>query len=104
MGVLEGRVCAITGAGRGIGRGIARGLAAEGASLVLAARSESELREAAAEITAAGSQVLTVRTEDVAIAPDLERWLVRIVRQVPTTRRVLGPVSCSHLSLPAIHP
>lgn len=63
MKELDGKVALVTGAGRGIGRGIARGLAAEGASLVLAARSEPELKEAAAEITAAGSQVLTVRTD-----------------------------------------
>jgi len=63
MNELIGKVALVTGAGRGIGRGIARGLAAEGASLVLAARSEPELREAAAEMSATGSQVLTVRTD-----------------------------------------
>lgn len=57
---LSGRVAIITGAGRGIGRAIARRLAAEGASLVLAARSQNQLNEAVAELQAIGCQCLAV--------------------------------------------
>jgi 3-oxoacyl-[acyl-carrier protein] reductase len=55
---LEGRACAVTGASRGIGRDVARLLCAEGASVLLVARSEEDLREAAAECerAAAGTQ------------------------------------------------
>jgi 3-oxoacyl-[acyl-carrier protein] reductase len=47
---LEGRACAVTGASRGIGREVARSLCAEGASVLLVARSEAGLREAATEL------------------------------------------------------
>lgn len=63
MGKLDGKVALVTGAGRGIGRGIARGLAAEGASLVLAARSDQQLRAAAEELTAGGATVLAIPTD-----------------------------------------
>ena len=46
---LKGRACAVTGASRGIGRETARMLCAEGASVLLVARSADSLGEAAAE-------------------------------------------------------
>jgi 3-oxoacyl-[acyl-carrier protein] reductase len=46
---LAGRSCAVTGASRGIGRAAARMLCAEGASVLLVARSSDRLAEAAAE-------------------------------------------------------
>ncbi|HET9402333.1 MAG TPA: SDR family NAD(P)-dependent oxidoreductase [Candidatus Acidoferrales bacterium] len=49
-GQLEGRIAIITGAGRGIGRAIALRFAAEGAKLVLAARTKSQLESVAHEI------------------------------------------------------
>ena len=46
---LKGRACAVTGASRGIGRETARLLCAEGASVLLIARSADQLDEAAEE-------------------------------------------------------
>lgn len=50
----EGQICLITGGGRGIGRGIADVLVQEGATVLLAARDEARLEEAAAALCAAG--------------------------------------------------
>jgi 3-oxoacyl-[acyl-carrier protein] reductase len=52
---LRGRSCAVTGAGRGIGRAAARLLCEEGARVLLVARTEAEVREAAAEAGRAGA-------------------------------------------------
>ncbi|MGH2961187.1 MAG: SDR family NAD(P)-dependent oxidoreductase [Solirubrobacterales bacterium] len=52
---LNGRACAVTGASRGIGRETARLLCAEGASVLLVARSADALAEAAEECGRAGS-------------------------------------------------
>jgi 3-oxoacyl-[acyl-carrier protein] reductase len=57
---LTNKVAIVTGAGRGIGRAIAIAYAAEGAYVVIAARSEDQLNEVADEISANGGNVLTV--------------------------------------------
>ena len=45
---IQGKVCVVTGASRGIGRATAERLAAEGARVLLVARSEDDVRAAAA--------------------------------------------------------
>jgi len=69
---LAGKVCVITGAGRGIGRGIAESLARHGATVVLTGRTAATLAEAAAAIGAAAStQIADVAREaDVAALRD----------------------------------
>jgi NAD(P)-dependent dehydrogenase (short-subunit alcohol dehydrogenase family) len=64
---LTGKVCVVTGAGRGIGRGMAEGLARHGAFVVLAGRTEATLKEAAAAI---GERAM-VQTADVSIEDDV---------------------------------
>jgi 3-oxoacyl-[acyl-carrier protein] reductase len=53
---LKGRSCVVTGASRGIGRATARMLCAEGADVLLVARSEDALLEAADDCAAAGQE------------------------------------------------
>src|SRR5690349_12898754 len=53
---LEGRSCAVTGASRGIGLAVAERLCAEGARVVLVARSAEPLEDAAGRCSAAGGE------------------------------------------------
>ena len=57
------RTALVTGASHGIGPFIAKALAKQGMNLVLAARTQSELEQVAADIRATGVQVLTVPTD-----------------------------------------
>jgi len=63
VGRLQGKVAVVTGAGRGVGRSIALALAAEGAKVVLAARSGDALEHVAAEITAGGGEAFVQPTD-----------------------------------------
>lgn len=51
---LQGRIVLVTGASRGIGAAVSKAFAAEGAQLILAARTIGGLQEVADEITKAG--------------------------------------------------
>jgi len=60
---LTGKVAVVTGAGRAIGKAIALGLADQGADVVVAARTTSEIEQTAAEIVARGKRSLAVTTD-----------------------------------------
>ena len=66
------QVVVVTGASSGIGRETARMLGRRGASVVLVARDEASLREAAAEVEAAGGQAL-VAAADVSDAAQVQQ-------------------------------
>ncbi|MFC7585458.1 SDR family NAD(P)-dependent oxidoreductase [Nonomuraea antimicrobica] len=53
-GLLAGKIAFVTGAGRGIGAAAARLFAREGATVLLAARTEGQLKAVTEEIRAAG--------------------------------------------------
>ncbi|MEU4835010.1 SDR family oxidoreductase [Streptosporangium sp. NPDC023615] len=60
---VKDKVVVVTGASSGIGRATALAFAAEGASVVLAARREEALKEVAGECEAAGGRALVVVTD-----------------------------------------
>jgi NAD(P)-dependent dehydrogenase (short-subunit alcohol dehydrogenase family) len=60
---LDDKVVVITGASSGLGAGFARATAAVGATVVIAARREDRLIALADELRAAGTTVLTQRTD-----------------------------------------
>ena len=57
MGLLDGKVCLVTGAGQGLGRAIALEMSREGATAVLLERNPETLHAVAAEIAEAGGNV-----------------------------------------------
>lgn len=62
-GALKNKVAIVTGAGRGIGAATARLFAREGAKVVMASRSETELNQVVGEIEQAGGTCLVVPTD-----------------------------------------
>lgn len=60
---LTGKVALVTGGGRGIGRAAAKMLAQNGADIVLASRTASELETVTADIRALGRRVVAVPTD-----------------------------------------
>lgn len=70
---LDGRRALVTGAGRGIGLALATALSEAGADTVLAARTRSEVEEAATALRARGrkAEALVLDVTDIAAARDL---------------------------------
>lgn len=69
---LADKVVVVTGAGRGIGRALATGFAGQGAKVVCAARTQSEIDSTVAAIRGAGGVAASQRC-DVAVPEDLRR-------------------------------
>lgn len=86
-GWLQGRTAVITGASRGLGRAMARRFVAEGASVVLCARSGDELVKLQTELMslAAGKQAVEILTADISRPQETQAIAARALA---TTGRV----------------
>jgi meso-butanediol dehydrogenase/(S,S)-butanediol dehydrogenase/diacetyl reductase len=80
MKLLGGKVAIITGGGRGIGAAIAIEFAKNGASVVLASPTLSELKETAGKIEALGGKALAVQT-DITKLKDIKNMLEKTVKK-----------------------
>ena len=63
MGILDGKIALITGAGQGIGHGVATALAKEGADIAVLGRTESKLVDTCAELTPLGVRAIPVQCD-----------------------------------------
>ncbi len=75
---LAGKVALVTGASRGIGAAVARGLAAEGAHLILVARTVGGLEETDDAIRRAGGEAATLVPLDLADFAKLDQMAAAI--------------------------
>jgi NAD(P)-dependent dehydrogenase (short-subunit alcohol dehydrogenase family) len=63
VALLDGKVALVSGAGPGLGRDVALACGREGATVVVAARTEDKVRALAAEVEAAGAPALGLRLD-----------------------------------------
>jgi len=80
MKPLAGKVSIVTGAGRGIGRAVSLLLGRSGSRVVLASRSESELRAVAGEIRSQDGEALAIPT-DLTRDEEMERLVRETLRE-----------------------
>ena len=72
MGILNGKIAVITGAGYGVGEGIATAFAKEGATIVAAGRTESKLIAACENLEKLGADTMSIVC-DVGNPDDIQR-------------------------------
>lgn len=103
--LLSGKVAIVTGGGRGIGRAVALRFATEGAAILLAARTQSQIDSVAAELKSGGHKAVAIRA-DVSQEPDCQAIVQEARRQfgridiLVNNAGVLGPVKAVEEILP----
>src|SRR5581483_9990464 len=80
---LKEKVVIVTGASKGIGKAIAAAFAAEGSVVVLNARNQQELEQAAQEIQQSGGRSLAIAA-DVMKADDCQRLVEQTIARFGT--------------------
>lgn len=75
---LKDKVAIVTGGSRGLGRAMAEGLVREGCRVVICARSEDALQQAAAEMRGAGGDVIAIAA-DMTSEADIQRLVQAVL-------------------------
>lgn len=83
---ITGKVAIVSGGSRGIGRAIAEVLLDEGATVAIAARTESTLATAAAELDERAPGRVLARSVDMTVPDEVERFAAEV-------REQLGPIA-----------
>jgi NAD(P)-dependent dehydrogenase (short-subunit alcohol dehydrogenase family) len=96
MGILEGRVAIVTGAGAGLGLAIARELAVEGCDIAIAERDAAAGERAAGELRAQGVRARSYAT-DVSVAADVDACFAAAVRDLGRLDIVVNNAGVSHV-------
>ena len=92
---VPGKVAIVTGAGRGIGRAIALVLAEGGADVVVAARTESEIEDTAAEVRKIGRRAVAVKT-DVTNSQQIDNLINRTIEEFGKIDILVNNAGVSH--------
>ena len=77
---LEGKIAIVTGAGKGIGRDAALAIAAEGATVVAVARTQSDLDETVSMIEEKGGKAISL-SRDLTVADQVQSMVDAVVEQ-----------------------
>jgi NAD(P)-dependent dehydrogenase (short-subunit alcohol dehydrogenase family) len=96
MGVLEGRVAIVTGAGAGLGLAIAQELAAEGCDIAVAERDAAAGERAAGELSATGVHARSYAT-DVSVAAEVDACFASAARELGRLDIVVNNAGVSHV-------
>ncbi|MFN4140216.1 SDR family NAD(P)-dependent oxidoreductase [Aestuariivirga sp.] len=84
MGLLDGKVCMVSGAGQGLGRAVCLEMAGEGAEVVLLERNAATLKAVAAEIAAAGGKAHSFELD----VTDYERYATVVDETISRLGRI----------------
>jgi NAD(P)-dependent dehydrogenase (short-subunit alcohol dehydrogenase family) len=96
---LDGQVAVVTGASRGIGRAIALRLASAGADVCLAARSEADLAQVAAEAGRGGARVFTMAC-DLTVKERADDLVEAAYRELGALNVLVNNVGGAHRMMP----